>query len=138
MFKFGQKVWDVVRGEGKVVELRTYDCNYPVVVEFSDMGRETYTKEGMENKSHKKPSLYPYPVEVVKKVTKPSINWEHVRKDFKFLAQDMNGNAYLYWERPALSTTGWEPTRGDFAEAQSYASYTPGTCDWQYSLVERP
>lgn len=138
MFQLGQKVWDVICGEGKVVEVLTGSCNYPVVVEFDNGSRESYTQEGVVNKSLKKPSLYTFPVEIVKKVTKPSINWEHVRKDFKFLAQDSNGNAYLYWEKPALATAGWEPTRGDFAEAQSYASYTPGTCDWQYSLVERP
>lgn len=138
MFELGQKVWDVFRGEGVVVEMIEYACNYPVVVEFGGLVRFSYTEEGKSNNSHKEHSLYTFPVEIVKKVTKPSINWEHVRKDFKFLAQDSNGNAYLYWEKPALSTAGWEPTRGDFAEAQSYASYTPGTCDWQYSLVERP
>lgn len=138
MFKVGQKVWDVVRGEGVVVEVKNYDCNYPVVVEFNSVDRETYTKEGKSHKSHKNPSLYTCHVEIVKKVTKPSINWEHVWKDFKFLAQDIDGNAYLYWEKPVLRGTGWQTTQGDFAEAQSYASYTPGTCDWQYSLVERP
>ena len=138
MFEVGQKVWDVVRGEGKVVEVRTYDCNYPAVVEFSNGLIVTYAEKGMENKSHGNPSLYPYPVEIIKKVTKPSINWDHVHKDFKFLAQDVDGNAYLYWEKPVLGLNGWQTTQGDCAEAQQFASYTPGTCNWQDSLVERP
>ena len=137
MFEVDQKVWCVMFGEGVVTDIdKVY--TYPLIVKFTNGVKKTYALNGKENESHVNPSLYPYPVEIVRKVTKPSINWEHVRKDFKFLAQDMNGNAYLYWERPALSTTGWEPTRGDFAEAQSYASYTPGTCNWKDSLVERP
>lgn len=138
MFKVGQKVWDALRGGGKVVDALEDGRNYPVIVEFDDKVRETYTKEGMLNKSHKNPSLYPYPVEIVKKVTKPSIDWEHVRKAFKFLAQDIDGNAFLYWEKPVLRETGWQTTQGDCAEAQQFASYVPGTCDWKDSLVERP
>ena len=32
----------------------------------------------------------------VKKVTKPSINWEHVRDEYKFLAQDASGKAWEF------------------------------------------
>jgi hypothetical protein len=138
MFKVGQKIWDVVRGEGVVVEMRTYDSSYPVVAEFSDGRKEVYTREGKENKGHKKPSLYPYPVAVMRYVSKPSIDWEHVRGEYKFLAQDIDGNAWLYWEKPELGECGWQTTRGECAEAQQFASYTPGTCDWKDSLVERP
>lgn len=138
MFKVGQKVWDVVRGQGVVVEVIEYACNYPVVVEFDGLVRKSYTKEGKSNRSLKNPALYPYPVEIIKKVTKPSINWDHVHKDFKFLAQDIDGNAWLYWEKPVLGENGWQTTQGDCAEAQQFASYTSGTCSWEYSLVERP
>ena len=139
MFKVGQKVWDVLLGEGTVVEVIEYASNYPVVAEFDGMGRKGYTKEGKSNKALEKPSLYPYPVKVFKKVTKPSIDWERVHKDFKFLAKDIDGNAFLYWEKPVLVLSGgWQITQGDCAEAHQFASYTPGTCDWQDSLVERP
>lgn len=137
MFKVGQKVWDVAFGAGVVTHIEN-DNSYSVVVNFASLGAITYTKEGRSCIVHENPTLYPYPVEIIRKITKPSINWEHVQKDFKFLAQDIDGNAYLYWEKPVLRGTGWQTTQGDFAEAQSYASYTPGTCDWQYSLVERP
>ena len=139
MFEVGQKVWDVVRGEGIVVDVKPYDCKYPVVVNFARMSAITYTEEGKDYTVHEKPSIYPYPVEVVKKVTKPSIDWEHVHKDFKFLAKDIDGNAFLYWEKPVLVLSGgWQTTQGDCAEAHQFASYTSGTCDWQDSLVERP
>ena len=138
MFKVGQKVWDVLCGPGTVVEVIDYVCNYPVIVEFDGMGRKCYTKEGKSNKSLEKPSLYPYPVQIFKEVTKPSICWEHVQKDFKFLAQNSDGSAHLYWEKPVLRETSWQTTQGDCAEAHQFASYVPGTCDWQDSLVERP
>jgi hypothetical protein len=139
MFKVGQKVWDVVRGEGKVVEVRDCDGSYPVIVNFAaGIGLYTYTKEGKERVGHKNPSLYPYPVAVMRVASKPSIDWEHVRGEYKFLAQDIDGNAWLYWEKPELRACGWQTTRGECAEAQQFASYTPGTCDWKDSLVERP
>ena len=68
MFKVGQKVWDVVRGEGVVVDVKPYDCKYPVIVNFARMSAITYTEEGKDYTVHEKPSIYPYPVEVVKKV----------------------------------------------------------------------
>ena len=138
MFEVGQKVWDVLCGEGKVVEVETYDCNYPVVAEFDDGCRESYTRDGKKNRALKNPSLYPYPIEVVKKVVKPSINWEHVRDKYKFLAQDANGNAWLYWEKPLMGDGRWLASRGDCSEADSYASYTPGIVDWKHSLIVRP
>ena len=139
MFEVGQKVWDVIRGEGVVIGVRTHACTYPVIVNFDSMGVFTYTKEGKEYEAHKKRSLYPYPVQIFKEITKPSIDWEHVHKDFKFLAKDIDGNAFLYWEKPVLVLSGgWQITQGDCAEAHQFASYTSGTCDWQDSLVERP
>ena len=138
MFKVGQKVWDVLCGPGTVVEVIDYVCNYPVIVEFDGMGRKCYTREGKSNKALEKPSLYPYPVQVFKEVTKPSIDWEQVREEYKFLARDENNTAWLYQEKPEIYREGWGVTRGMPAEAGSYVSYTPGTCDWKDSLVERP
>ena len=138
MFRVGQKVWDVLCGPGTVVEVVEYASNYPVVAEFDGMGRKCYTKEGKSNKSLEKPSLYSYPVQVYKEATKPSINWEHVRDKYKFLAQDANGNAWLYGEKPLMGDGRWLASRGDCSEADSYASYTPGIVDWKHSLVVRP
>ena len=137
MFEVGQKVWCVMFGEGVVTDIDK-GYTYPLIVKFTNGVKKTYALNGKENESHVNPSLYPYPVEIVRKVTKPSIDWKHVRKDFKFLAQDIDGNAWLYWEKPVLGENGWQTTQGDCAEAQQFASYTPGTCRWEYSLVERP
>lgn len=64
MFQVGQKVWDVVRGEGVVSEILKWE-EYPVIVSFN---REvySYTTEGkyFENDAH--PSLYPYEPKIVK------------------------------------------------------------------------
>lgn len=138
MFRVGQKVWDVVRGEGVVVEVRANAYTYPVIVEFSDERKEIYTKEGVKDELNKNPSLYPYPVEVIKKVTKPSINWEHVQSRFKGLAQDPDGGHWLYEEEPIETIDGWKCTRGDCTPAEGFISLIPGTCDWKDSLVARP
>ena len=137
MFKVGQKVWDVLCGEGVVVDVRKCVCNYPVVVSFDSGRRESYTTDGKCKEEHEKPSIYPYLIEVIKKVKKPSINWEHVRIEYKFLAQDIDGSAWLYCEEPELGEVGWYAELSDFALADSHVSYTPGTCDWKDSLVAR-
>lgn len=142
MFEVGQRVWDVVRGRGVVVDVREYVCTYPVIVRL-DFGRfESYTTDGRHSEHNENISIYPYPVEVVKKsvrqATKPSINWEQVREEYKFLARDENNTAWLYQEEPVIYREGWGVTRGMPAEAGSYVSYTPGTCNWKDSLVERP
>ena len=137
MFEVGQKVWDVVRGEWRVVRVDS-SLNYPVIVKFVCGGNPSYTVDGKSHEVHENPSLYPYPVGVFKKITKPSINWEHVRDDYNYLAQDSSGNAWLYWEEPKPGEAGWGVARGECATANSHVSYIPGTCDWKDSLVARP
>lgn len=138
MFDVGQKVYDAIRGEG-VVSCVTEDRNYPVIVKLADGNSESYTPDGKCQKSHKNPSLYAYQVEIVKKIAKPSINWNHVRREYKFLAEDSDGNAWLYLEEPFLNGGEyWRSSSGEYIKANSYATYTPGTCDWKDSLVERP
>ena len=137
MFEVGQKVWDVVRGVGVVAAIES-ETPYPLIVRFAGGGGDTYMMSGKSHITYENPSLYPYPVEVVKKVVKPSINWEHVRDKYKFLAQDANGNAWLYWEKPLMGDGRWLASRGDCSEADSYASYTPGSIDWKHSLIVRP
>ncbi len=138
MFEVGQKVWDVVRGEGKVVEVRIDAYSYPVIVEFSDERKEIYTKEGLKDELNKNPSLYTYPVEIIKKVTKPSINWEHVHENYVFLSQDEDGRAWLYMEEPMTGGSCWHSAGSVHARANSHVSYISGTCDWKDSLVTRP
>jgi hypothetical protein len=141
MFNVGQKVWDVVQGVGIVLSIKE-DATYPVHAEFANGGESTYTSDGKFREEDENPSLYPHPVEIVKKsvrqIVKPSINWEQVREEYRFLARDENNTAWLYLEEPAVCRVGWGVKRGVPAEAGSYVSYTPGTCDWKDSLVERP
>ena len=64
MFKVGQKVWDVVRGEGVVTDILKWE-EYPVLVEFDDED-ECYTAEGKYREDYAFPSLYPYEPKIVK------------------------------------------------------------------------
>lgn len=138
MFEVGQKVWDVVRGEGRVVRVDS-SLNYPVIVKFVCGGNHSYTVDGKSHEVHENPSLYPYPVGVFKKITKPSINWEHVHSKYNYLAADDMGNAWLYGKEPTIDDDGyWDAELGEFALADTHASYIPGTCDWKDSLVVRP
>ena len=64
MFQVGQKVWDVVRGEGVVTDILKGE-EYPVLVEFDDED-ECYTAEGKYREDYAFPSLYPYEPKIVK------------------------------------------------------------------------
>lgn len=70
-------------------------------------------------------------------VTKPSIDWSCVAPEFKFLARDKHGSAYIYVIRPKLGDAIWL-NKGTCGHATAFASYQPGDCDWKDSLVERP
>jgi hypothetical protein len=138
MFEVGQKVWDVVAGEGTVTAIENGN-HYPVVAKFSNGSERTYSTDGKSVKSDEPPSLYPYPVEIVKKVVKPSIDWEHVAHEFNYLAEDSGGGAFLYGKEPFVTASSvWCAQSDETVEAIVFASYTPGTCDWKDSLVARP
>ena len=137
MFKVGQKVWCVMFGEGVVTEIRSDDAKYPLVVEFRGTTTEHYTLDG-KYMVYATQTLFPYLVEIVKKVTKPSINWEHVDSKFNYLAEDACGTAFLYKEEPFIASTSWGIQSGDAVEAYTFASYVKGTCSWKESLVKRP
>ena len=64
MFQVGQKVWDVVRGEGVVTDILKRE-EYPVTVEFDDE-EEFYTADGKYHEDYAFPSLYPYEPKIVK------------------------------------------------------------------------
>ena len=141
MFKVGQKVWCLIYGQGVIVEVegRRFEDTYPVLAKFqiNDDLIISYTADG---KFHNQGNitLFPYPVEIVKAITKPSIDWSHIRSEYQYLAQDAIGNAWLFWEKPEAGITDWYVTQGICSEAESHVSYVPGTCDWKDALVKRP
>lgn len=137
MFKVGQKVWCAMFGEGVVMKIFTNNTCYPVEVSFGGSVPEHYTLDGKFH-SWANQTLFPYPVEIIKKVAKPSINWEHVDSKFNYLAEDANGDAFLYEKEPFSTMTAFCNGGGDVAEVFMFASYVKGTCDWEDSLVKRP
>ena len=138
MFEVGQKVWDVIAGGGTVYRIYK-GSTYPVLVKFADGGEGAYTTDGKEHENHEVPTLYLYPVEIVKKVTKPTIDWEYVHSTYNYLAADETGNVWLYSKEPTIDVDGyWNVELGAIALADTHASFSPGTCDWKDSLVARP
>ena len=141
MFKVGQKVWCAIYGAGVVARIRQESgVEYPVVVLFNrndDERAVTYTNDG---KYHNEGNviLFPYPVEIVK-ATKPSINWSHVKDEYKWLLVDADGSAYVCEDKPKPCNNGyWYSPKGSLSEVNGLASYIPGTCDWRDPLVNRP
>ena len=140
MFKVGQTVWCLIYGQGVVTDVdskRTEEI-YPVFVKFKNYD-ELHISYTMEGKFHNQGNitLFPYPVEVVKAVTKPSIDWSHVSKDFQYLAMDSDGRCWLWETKPAPFQEQW--FGGSSAvKAENFSSFISGTCDWEDSLVKRP
>ena len=64
-FQVGQKVWDVVRGEGVVSDILKWE-EYPVIVEFDCGEEECYTADGKYREDYALPSLYTYEPKIVK------------------------------------------------------------------------
>ena len=71
-------------------------------------------------------------------VTKPSIDWSHVAPQFKWMATDDSGETWLYDDHPEILGKIWVFNGLDCFEIDAFASFTPGTCDWKDSLVQRP
>ena len=138
MFKLNQKVWCAIYGEGVVTEVDGESATdlYCIIVRFTDERIVSYTSDGKYH-IEGNVTLFPYPVEIVKAATKPSIEWSHVSEDFQYLAMDEDGEFYLYTDKPTQASQQWV-TNLTYTPATHFASYTPGTCDWQDSLVERP
>ena len=137
MFNKGQKVWCLIYGQGVVAEVDDENAcgRYGIIVKFND-GLACYTADG---KYHPQGvvTLFPHPVEVVKKTTKPSIDWSHVSSEFNYLVQDSDGEGYLCGEEPTCVESGWG-SESHYVSATAFTSYEPGTCDWRDSLVKRP
>ena len=70
-------------------------------------------------------------------LTKPSIDWSHIHKDYKWMATDQDGDSYLYTELPKQVNDIWN-TKCIEPLANPFISFKAGTCDWKDSLVERP
>lgn len=70
-------------------------------------------------------------------LTKPSINWDHVHEDYKWLATDADSLTYLFENKPSLGGNVWL-TNDTSPLARSHDSLKNGTCNWEDSLVERP
>ena len=140
MFEVGQQVWCVIFGEGVVSRL--VDGPFSVEVKFRNGEEEHYTSTGHFFRRAGNQSLFPYPVKVSRDesvATKPSINWSHVKDEYKWLSVDTGGSAYVYEDEPKLGNNGyWYSPKGSLSEVNGLASYIPGTCDWKDSLVERP
>ena len=140
MFTVGQQVWCVIFGEGVVSRL--VDGPFSVEVKFLNGEEEHYTSTGHFFRRAGNQSLFPYPVKVSRDesvATKPSINWSHVKDEYKWLSVDATGSAYVYEDEPERSESDhWYSHKGSLSEVNGLASYIPGTCDWKDSLVKRP
>lgn len=139
MFKVGQKVWCAIYGAGVVEEIhRASGGVYPVEVNFSDVFYASYTSDGkwfVEGNI----ALFPYPVEIVKATVKPSIDWSHVKAEYKWLSDDESGSAFVFENMPFIDGRNyWQPSDGACFKVDGLASYVRGTCDWKDSLVKRP
>ena len=136
MFKVGQKVWDVVRGEGVVTHIEA-NRDFPVRAEIGGVVF-TYTISGKSSRDYKSPSLYPHPVEIVSRVVRPTIDWSHVHTKYRWLAKEPNGSHWLYEKQPYETSYGWKSENGDCTCADGFATLSPGFCDWEDSLIVGP
>ena len=71
-------------------------------------------------------------------LTKPSIDWSHLKDEYKWLARDEDGTPYVYDSKPYINIYGWSIDDDVFTEVTAFKSFKPGTCDWKDSLIERP
>ena len=141
MFTEGQEVWCAIYGAGIVKRIRQESgVEYPVVVLVNSNNDDeivvTYTNDGKYHKGGNV-TLYTYPVEIVKAITKPSIDWDHVSPEYGYLFQDSDGEGYLCLDKPSRIESGWN-VGSHYTHANLFTSYKSGSCDWQDSLVKRP
>ena len=144
MFKKGQTVWCLIYGQGVVTEVDEdyidedrIEDTYSVFVKFQNNDDHlNYTADGRYCLDSNV-TLFPYPVEVVKAATKPSIDWSHVSPDYNYLVQDAHGRGYLCAKKPHRENTAWS-METPYIRAATFTSYEPGACNWKDSLVKRP
>lgn len=73
-------------------------------------------------------------------LTKPSWDWSHVSKEIDYLARHRHGSGTGFSHLPMPDDLHgyWRSVGGVIVNANAFSSYTPGTCEWQDSLVVRP
>ena len=135
----GRRVWCVIFGEGVVAEIT---CGmYPVKVRFESGEVKSYTSKGnLFSRGNR--ALFHHPVKIVQdeSATKPSIDWSQVKEEYKWLSVDKDGSAYVSTHEPTRNGANYwySPIKGDFSKVNWLVSYSPGTCQWEDSLVKRP
>ena len=138
MFIENQTVWCAMFGKGVVARINPKGAKFPVVVNFGGLMERCYSLDGrFEQLYATQPTLFPYPIEIVKKIAKPSIDWNHVSEDFQYLAMDSGGLHHLFVEKPDPIAVEWT-THALYIYAGHFASFSAGTCHWRDSLVKRP
>lgn len=106
--------------------------------------------EGLEYKTHNEwvkvfgnstPAFYSYTTDRIKpkELIPDSIDWSHVAPEYKWMARDEDGKAYLHIAEPDIGPSEWHSDETlVYGYAQTFASYKQGTVDWKDSLVKRP
>lgn len=67
-----------------------------------------------------------------------SIDWSHVAPEFRFMARNHDGAAFVHTEAPRRLNTVWISSTKSHRVERLLASYKRGNMEWQDSLVERP
>ena len=77
MFIENQTVWCAMFGEGVVARISHKGAKFPVVVNFGGLMERCYSLEGKYEQLYAtQPTLFPYPIEIVKKVTSNPVSKE--------------------------------------------------------------
>lgn len=76
-------------------------------------------------------------------LTKPSWDWSHVSDEINFLVRqspEAGGYGMGLSREPLMNGNRWHAFESGavMVSAKFFASYDPGTCSWQDSLVVRP
>ena len=74
----------------------------------------------------------------IKPVYKPSINWDHVSPEYKWLTIDSDGQSRLWPHKPAaLKGRGYWSGNSHVYKAHVLSSFKRGDCPWDESLIGR-
>ena len=137
MFKVNQNVWCAIYGAGVVVEVQ-HTSGGAYQVRFNNGRTCLYASDG-KYCADSSIVLFPYPIEITKAVTKPSIDWTQIKDEYKWLAVDVNNCAYVYENEPNIDGIAyWSTSSATYFCVNGLVSYSRGTCDWKESLVKRP
>lgn len=66
-----------------------------------------------------------------------TIDVSHVHQDFRWMARDKDGSAFIFEEKPHVcNIVFWNDDKGTSKPTTPFASYTRGTVPWDESLVD--